>query len=197
MKNRHYLPIVLLLFVAACSPSTQLSKSWMDPSVKASTWKPFKKVLTMGLVKDEGTRRMIEDKLAAQLPAGRAIPSYSYLTAADTVDAQVEAKLIKDGFDGVILMRLANVEQSVSYVPGTTYGGFYGYRGYGYGGYGTQGYYDQDKTYNVETNIYTLNPPKLVWAGTTASMNPSKVSGTMDDIIATIKAEFKKKGIMK
>jgi hypothetical protein len=195
MKITHVLSLGLLLFFVACGPSTQLSKSWTDPSVTSATWKPFKKVLVLGLIKDDATRRIVEDKLAAQLP-GRAVQSYTYLSAADTVDNQVEAKLIKDGFDGVVYMRLANVEQSTSYVPGTTYGGFYGYRGYGYGGYGTQGYYEQDKTYNVETNVYSLNPPKLLWSGTTASLNPSKLSGTVDDIIAAVKADFAKKGII-
>jgi hypothetical protein len=196
MKRALIAPVLFVLILASCGPSTKISKSWMDPSVSAATWQPFKKVLVLGLVKEEGTRRIIEDKLAAQFP-GRAVQSYSYLSAADTVDADVEAKLIKDGFDGVVLMRLANVDQSTSYVPGTTYGGFYGYRGYGYGMYGTQGYYQEDKTYNVETNFYSLKPPKLLWSGTTASMNPTKLSSTLDDIIMALKDEFKQKGLLK
>jgi hypothetical protein len=196
MKRKFLVPIFLVTILAACGPSTKISKSWMDPSVTAATWKPFQKVLVLGLVKDDATRRIVEDKLAAQLP-GRAVESYKYLSAADTVDADVEAKLIKDGFDGLVYMRLANVEQSTSYVPGTTYGGFYGYRGYGYGMYGSPGYYQEDKTYNVETNIYSLQPPKLLWSGTTATMNPSKLNKTVDEIIMAVKDEFTKKGLIK
>jgi hypothetical protein len=196
MKRKILVPILLMSFLAACGPSTKVSKSWMDPSVTAATWKPFQKVLVLGLVKDDATRRIVEDRLAAQLP-GRAIQSYKYLSATDTVDAEVEAKLVKDGFDGLVYMRLANVEQSTSYVPGTTYGGFYGYRGYGYGMYGSPGYYQEDKTYNVETNIYALEPPKLLWSGTTASVNPGKLNSTLDDIILAVKDEFQKKGIIK
>jgi len=194
MKLKHLTPLAILLFLVSCSPSTQMAKSWTDPSVTASTWKPFKKVLCVGLIKDDATRRIVEDKLAAQFP-GRAVQSYTFLSPADTVDAAVETKLKADGFDGVVMMRLSNVEQSTSYVPGTAYGGFYGWRG-GYG-YGTPGYYEQDKTYNVETNIYSLDPPKLLWSGTTSSLNPGKLDATIDNIIAAVKAEFQKKGLIK
>lgn len=193
MKRLFFLPVLLMTFLVSCGPSTKLAKSWTDPSVNPATTKPFTKVLVLGMVKDESTRRIVEDKLAAQFP-GRAVQSYNYLSPADTVDGAVEQKLAKDGFDGIVYMRLANVEQSTSYVPGTTYGGFYGYHGYGYGMYGTQGYYQEDKTYNVETNIYSLNPPKLLWSGTTSSMNPGKVSATLDEIIMVIRDEFTKKG---
>ncbi len=196
MKRKFLLPALLMTLLVACGPSTKLAKSWMDPSVTPATWKPFEKVLVLGLIKDDATRRIVEDKLAAQFP-GRSVQSYKYLSASDTVDAQVEEKLRKDGFDGVVYMRLANVEQSTSYVPGTTYGGFYGYRGYGYGMYGTQGYYQEDKTYNVETNIYSVNPPKLLWSGTTASMNPGKLNSVLDEIIMVIRDEFNSKGFIK
>ncbi len=196
MKRKILLPAIVMALLVACGPSTKLSKSWMDPSVTPATWKPFEKVLVLGLIKDDVTRRIVEDKLAAQFP-GRSMQSYKYLSATDTVDSQVEEKLLKDGFDGVVYMRLANVEQSTSYVPGTTYGGFYGYRGYGYGMHGTQGYYQEDKTYNVETNIYSVQPAKLLWSGTTSSVNPSKLSETLDGIIMTIRDEFNNKGFIK
>jgi hypothetical protein len=196
MKRKFLVPIFLLTLLASCGPSTKISKSWMDPSLSAATWKPFQKVLVLGMVKNDATRRIIEDKLAAQFP-GRAIQSYNYLSPIDTVDAQVEAKLQSDGFDGLVYMRLSNVDQSTSYVPGTTYGGFYGYRGYGYGMYGSPGYYQEDKTYNVETNFYALQPPKLLWSGTTASVNPGKLNSTLDEIIMAIRDEFHKKGLIK
>ena len=198
MKRQSLLPIILVVLLASCGSSTKLTKSWIDPSLTAAH-EPFKKVLVLGLVKDEATRRVVEDKLAAQFP-GRAVQSYSYLSAADTVDAQVETKLKNDGFDGLVYMKLAEVEKSTSYVPGTTYGGFYGYRGYGYGygGYGgTSGYYQEDKNYNVETNIYALQPPKLLWSGVTTTVNPSKLGKTVDDIIMTIKDELVSKKVIK
>jgi hypothetical protein len=75
------------------------------------------------------------------------------------------------------------------------YGGFYGWRG-GYG-YGTPGYYEQDKTYNVETNIYSLDPPKLLWSGTTSSLNPGKLDATIEISSQPLRRNSRKKGLIK
>ena len=195
MNIKKILPFGLMLMLAGCGPSTKIEKTWTDPSFTKESVQSVKKVLVMGLLNDESTRRIAEDKMVAAFKNVTAVQSYSYLSASDTDRNAVEAKLKQDGFDGVIVMRLANVDKSTSYVPGTAYGGFYGWRG-GYG-YGTPGYYEQDKTYNVETNIYSLEPPKLLWSGTTSSLNPGKLDATIDNIIAAVKAEFQKKGILK
>jgi hypothetical protein len=197
MKCKHVFSLGFLVFLVACGPSTQLTKSWTDPDINASNWKPFKKVLVLALIKDEGTRRIAEDKMAAQLP-GRAVQSYSYLTTADTDDAKVIARMISDGFDGLVVMQLANVNKTETYVPGTMYGGWRGgWYGGGYGGvYGSPGYVETDQTYNITTNVYSVSPEKLLWSGTTSSLNPSKLSGTLDDIIATIKAQLQKEGLV-
>ncbi len=190
-----------IALMIACSPATKLEKSWLDPSVTPATLKPFKKVLVVAKLKDESSRRIAEDKIVKQIKAPIGIQSYSYLTA-DATEEQLSAKLKSDGFDGVIMMQLKEVEKSTSYTPGTTYaGGWYGgYRGGyfgGYGGvYGTPGYYSEDKTYLVETSVFSLTDNKLIWAGTTSSLNPTKIDKTIDEVILTIKTELQSKGLM-
>jgi len=188
-----------ILLLVGCGPSTKLTKSWTDPSFTPATVTAYKKVLIMGLLKNEGTRRIVEDKMVAALKNVTAVPSYSYLQPNDTVRAIIEDRLKKDGFDGVVLMHLADVDKTVSYVPGTTYGGWYGY---GYGGYwggygGSPGYYQQDKTFYVETNFYSLREDKLLWSATTSSLNPDKLDRTVDDIIASLKGQLQKEKLIK
>jgi hypothetical protein len=48
-----------------------------------------------------------------------------------------------------------------------------------------------------ETNIYSLQSNKLLWSGTTSSLNPSKLDQTIDDIINTLKAQMQKQGLIK
>lgn len=186
----------VVLSLAACGPSTKIEKTWKDPSFTPDAAKAFKKVLVIAPIKDESTRRIAEDKIVAVLKNVTAVPSYSYLQGADTAQAVIEDKMKKDGFDGEVVMRLADVDKSVSYVPGTSYGGWYGYRGGYYGGYGTPGYYQQDKTYYVETSFYSLDEGKLLWSGTTSSLNPNKLDRTLDDIIATIRSEMQKQKLI-
>ena len=187
-----------ILVLTACGPSTKIEKSWTDPSFSPATVQSYKKVLVMGLLKNEGTRRIVEDKMVASFKNVTGVQSYSYLQPGDTVRSIIEDRLKKDGFDGVVIMHLADVDKSVSYVPGTTYGGWYGY-GYGYyGGYGgSPGYYQQDKTYYVETNFYSLTENKLLWSATTSSLNPDKLDRTVDDIIASLKGQLQKQKLIK
>jgi hypothetical protein len=175
----------------ACSPSTKLEKTWADPSFNAKTIKPFTKVLIVAPAKDAVSQRVAEDKIVKQLKPGVGVASYTYLKTTDTDPKLVEAQLIKDGFDGIIMMRLKDVEKTTSYTPGTSYGGWYGYRNY------SPGYYSEDKTFQVETNFYSLPDAKLLWSGTTSTLNPTSLDNTMDQIISTIKYELQQKGFLK
>lgn len=191
MNPRKILLYGSILLLVACGPSTKITKSWTDPSFTPAEAQSYQKVLVMGLLKDESTRRIAEDKMVAAFKNVTAVQSYSYLQPGDTVRSEVEDRLKKDGFDGVVVMRLADVDKSVSYVPGTGYGGWYGYR------YATPGYYQEDKTFYVETNFYSLRSGKLLWSGTTSSLNPNKLDGTVSDIIATLKGQLQKEKLIK
>ena len=180
-----------ILVLAGCGPSTKIEKTWTDPLFNTATVQSYKKILVMGLLKDESTRRIAEDKMVAAFKNVTAVQSYSYLQPADTIRSEVEDKLKKDGFDGVVIMRLADVDKSVSYVPGTGYGGWYGYR------YSSPGYYQEDKTFYVETNFYSLPETKLLWSGTTSSLNPNKLDRTIDDVINTLKGQLQKQKLIK
>jgi hypothetical protein len=205
MKIKFLLPLSLIGLMFACAPSTKLEKSWADPSFNASM-KPFTKILVIAPLRDVNSQRIAEDKIVLRLKKGVVgVQSYSYLQPADTTIASVESKLKKDGFDGIIIMRLTTVEKSTSYTPGTSYGGYYGgyygYRGYGYGGYYgggySPGYYSEDKTFLVETNFYSITDRKLLWSGTTSTLNPTSLDTSLDQIIRAIQYDLQKKGLIK
>jgi hypothetical protein len=102
--------------------------------------------------------------------------------------------ITKENCTHVLLMRLADIEKETSYTPGTTYGYYGGYgRYYGYGAamYSTPGYYTTDKNYFIETTIYSVSPNKLLWTGTTKTVNPSKVDKAVNDIADVIVAKMK------
>jgi len=191
MKTKTFLALCLIAFMVACAPATKLEKSWADPSLNAETVKSMTKVLVVAALPDQSSVRIAEDKIVAQLKNIQGIQSYTYLTSADTDQKQVAEKLKKDGFDGVILFRLKEVQKSTSYTPGTAYGGWYGYR------YASPGYYTENENFLVETNLYSLVTDKLLWSGTTSTLNPTSLDKTMDQIIATIRFELQKKGFLK
>ena len=190
MKLQPFIFLIVMGMLAACTPSTQLVKTWSDPAINPETLKPFEKVLVIARIKDETSNRIAEDKIVSAMKRS-SVPSYSVLLPGDTIKSVTDERLKAAGFDGLIVMQLANVNKSVSYEPGMTYGGLYGYR------YASPGYLSQDVTFYVETGIYSLETGKLLWSGTTSTMNPSQLERAMDDIIYTIRNELKKKGFIR
>jgi hypothetical protein len=191
MKRKIFLPMSLIMLMMACGPTTQITKTWTDPSWKPGTELPFKKVLVVCSLKDESSRRIAEDKLVANMKKVTAIPSYSYIQSTDTDQGKLEERLRKDGFDGLVLMRLTNVDKSISYMPGTSYGGWYGYRHY------DPGYYSEDQTFMVETNFYSLEKKKLMWSGSTSTLNPTSLDQSLNEIIAAIRNHLTQQGLIK
>src|SRR6187200_1948611 len=201
MKNL-LLSLIVISSFACCSPSTEITKSWVEPgaSVSKST---ASKSLVIALVKDETSRRVIEDELVKRLNAS-AVASYNILTpdilkAAD--DAFLNQQLAQGQYTHILLMRLADVEKETSYVPGSTNMGYYGgygrYYGYGAGYYSSPGYYTEDKNYFIETTIYSVNPNKLLWTGTSKTVNPTKINKTVNEIADAVVAKMKKDGFLK
>ncbi len=186
--------------LAGCTPSTTLKSSWRDPDTQVKMGQ-FSKVLVVAFVKNESSRRIVEDDLAKLLKS-KGIPSYQYLGQnSKLTETELAAKIQEDSFDGAIVMRLIDTEKETEYVPGTGtypsyYGGFGSYYGRAYGGYYDPGYYKENKIYSVETNLYSLKTNKLIWSGVTNTVNPTDIDKTIGDIAKVITEEMKKQGFL-
>lgn len=198
--------LLLLLIPAAifsCAPSTRIEKSWRDPntSIVAGSWN---KVLVVGLLKDETTRRVVEDQLTARFK-GKGVPSYTYFTDKEVTEAKSSGfkdKLVTDGFDGAVVMRLINVDKETNYVPGTSafpsyYGGFGPYYYNSWNSFYSPGYYTTDKIYNVETNVYSFKQDKLIWTGITSTTNPGKTDKMFNEIADVVATKMRSEGFLK
>jgi hypothetical protein len=192
--------LIILGFISliGCGPSTEIVKSWRDPASMISET-GTQKILILGLVKDESSRRIVEDNLVKRMN-GKGVASYTIITEEMVKAAKedhLEEELSKGGFTHVLLVRLADIEKETSYVPGTTtgyYGGYGRFYGYGAGMYSTPGYYQEDKNYYVETAVYSINPNKLLWTGTTKTVNPSKMDKTINEIADVVGDKMRKDG---
>ena len=210
MYQKLILFLSIFSLVIACSPTTQIRKSWVDPSLASNPVEPFKKVLVLVKSKKEMNRRAAEDQLVTLFKNGRAIQSYTYLTPADTSKKELVEKLIKDGFDGVVEMHVKAVVQTTTKATsrGTSYeswysdGNYYAHSyTYSFDNSGNKASsnieVDSPKDYIIETNIYSLQTKKLLWSGATASLSAKKVDSTVAGIFNTIRKELQKKGFIK
>ncbi|RZJ53236.1 MAG: hypothetical protein EOO44_09180 [Flavobacterium sp.] len=206
---KKYTILLITLFLVSCSSNTSIVSSWRDPKITVAQ-EQFKKVLVVVLVKDEATRRIAENRIAASNPIFKT--SYQYMNGTTlNLTKEQQLKILQDeNFDGVISMRLVSKEKETNYVPGTYtgmyYGGFdgmyTGMYGYGFGNwYGMyspyfydSGYYQETTSYMVETNIFSLKENKLIWTGTTKSEYVTDVGQTVDAIMQAIVKEMRKDG---
>jgi hypothetical protein len=197
--------LILTVFIAgaivSCSPSTQIVKTWQEPNATLQA-NSTNKTLVVAMVKDETSRRVIEDQLVKRI-GSNAVASYAFITSDLLKEASVEKfseKLKQDKFDYVLLMRLGDVEKETSYTPGTTtayYGGYGRYYGHGASWYSSPGYYSTDKNYFVETTVYSVDPDKLLWTGTTKTVNPTNIEKTVNEIADVVSAKMQKDGFLK
>lgn len=202
-----------LVVLAGCSSGTSIVSSWRDPDTTTAK-EEFKKIMVVALIKDEATRRIVENRITAIGPKFHS--SYNLLNGTNLdLTKEQKLKILQDeNYDAVISMRLVDTQKEKDYVPGTNTSIYYGGMGYGYGGmygygfgnwygmysttYYDPGYYQETTYYMVETNVFSLKANKLVWTGTTKSSNTSSqdLGLLTDSIIATVITEMKKDGFI-
>lgn len=183
--------IILIVFFSVSCSSTTMQSSWKALGA-TYTKEQFKKVMVVALFKDETTRRIAEDKIAAKNPTFRA--SYMVLgkNQQNMDEATFKAIVAKEAYDAVLTLHLVDVQSSTSYVPGTYQGGYYGWYGMNYGGFYQQGYYTENKNYIVETNVFSVSQDKLLWSGITSTLNPTDLNRTIDEIWDAVISRMKR-----
>jgi len=212
LTARVLLAAMSLGLLAACA-STSVVSEWRDPGYRGA---PLKKIVIYIAAKEDGTRRVVEDRLAASFPKGtQGVPSYTLFPDPKEINeqnrAKIEARLKQEGFDGALTARLVSVDKDNVYVPpqtyvapaaagpavGVPYGSFYGYGGYAYSyAYTSPGYTYQQTKYLIETILYGIPGGKMLWTMTTESVNPDSRQQIIQEVTRMIDDELKKGGFV-
>ena len=208
--NRKVLAIVIVLAATMVlfGKSSKLLMSWKNPSYSAE--KKFHRVLALGLSSKTEVRADFEDALAAELTSEgyEAIPGNTILLRppGEQLDLNYLREQVRaNHIEAVVVSRLIKVDNTVTYVPGSTYFVPYPYYNSFYGYYGTlypvvysPGYLQKEKKVRVETNLYVTSVPdgQLVWTGTTDTFNPSNVHKAIKGLVKLVVTEMQKEGVL-
>jgi hypothetical protein len=191
--------------ISSCATSnTQLISSWRDPQIGHIQ---FKKVIAVAMVNNESRRRVIEERMVADIERyGRlAVPSYKLISTADTRnDEAVKAAMSAGGFDGAVAWRTVSVNNDTHWVPGAVgevpvgYRGFYGYYHMGWETVYEPGYLQTDKIVRVETLVYALthDSDRLVWTGTSQTFDPTSLDNLVDGVADSTIDAMRKEGLI-
>ena len=198
------------LAVSACG-STTFNTTWKEPNAQPIQVEAGDKVLAMVISQNEATRRGAEAALAAELSKNGAvgIPANSVIPD-EAVQDQNKAKpyIEKSGAKYAVVMRATGKDKEVSstptmggygmYGPGWGgHGGFYGgFYGYGWGGAYGGSTIQTDTIVHVETLVYDLGSDKMIWAGQSSTVNPSKAESMIKELVDEAAKEMRKQGLL-
>jgi hypothetical protein len=190
--------------LGGCSGSgTQLVNMWRDPTAPAQ---PIRRMLVVAVRKDPVNRRIWEDGFVAGLSKHgvAATPSYNlFPNAVPDTDAVVVAVREHD-FDGVLVTHRLPTTTQQNYVPGYTRLEPVWVRSRWYGTYHTYwsevhepGYVETDKIVRNQVDLWnTIGDGRLVWSGTTESINPSSTAEVNRAITKLIVPELLAHGVI-
>jgi hypothetical protein len=192
--------------LSACS-STTYNTTWKAPDAQPVVVDPGDKILAMVVSPHEATRRGAEAALAAELERGgkvEAIPAYEAIPDEAVQDKDKARPYIdKTGAKYAVIMRATGQDKEISgsgptYGPGWRgYGGFYGgFYGYGWGAAYSPGYLRTDTIVHVETLVYDLKSDKMIWAGQSSTVNPSKAESMIRELVDEAGKEMRKEGLL-
>jgi hypothetical protein len=205
MRKINYVIITLLIFVAACTSTTNLVGVWQAPDYTGP--KPeIKKIMVVALSQNESSKVIVERMFIERLQYLGYEAEYGSNVLVPSIikkeNKEMIEKMMKErNVDGVIILSLLDVKQGTQYVPGTGsyapggyYGGYYGYYSYSYNHYygGTPGYYTTTESIYLEANFYDVNQAdgKLVSSMQTESVDPSDIDALADSFSYTVLKEL-------
>lgn len=178
----------LALAAASCA-STEMTSTWTEPSAKGAE---LSKVAVVCLAKDPGLRRMAENSAAANLKGAQAVPSYQVLGDTDLRNRDaVKQQLTSQGFQAVLVMRLAGINEQVTAVGGpyATLDSYYDWAG---GMVYSPGYLETDTVVHVISNLYSLEDQKLIWSGVSQTFDPASAQSFMNDVSKAVAKSLQK-----
>jgi len=180
---------LLAITLSSCS-STHVVTRWQDP---ATSHIAFTKVLTLVIGGDQSLVRAGEEDLCRQVAKVPCKPAYLAMPDSMRGDIPAAKALVhKEGFDGALVFRVVSDREQVTYVPpsyGPTFWGYYRYaQAYNPGSSRT------DQLVRVETAIYSITQDKLLWVGTTETVNPKSLSTLVEDVSKAVRQELVREG---
>jgi hypothetical protein len=212
MKSlKRFLVVFTVLVLSACS-NTNFESTWHDPSA-ASINLRHKSAAAFLISGNDTVRRSFELNLANQLTERgiETLPGYEVLPDTDVTNkTRVLTKLRKTDTDVAVFMRIVDRHQEITFVPGETwYGGAYydpfwwrfgTFYGPGFGGawppYYDSGYFQTDTIVSVDTSVYSVPDSKLLWAGLSRTMNPSKVESFVKELVSQTVKQLQRTGMV-
>jgi hypothetical protein len=199
------LSIAALAVLAGCSSMPRLTHVWQSPDF---TGPRFKNIVVVGVSERASSRRIFENVFSARFRDHdvQATPSHELFPGQEKLDRDTFVQTVREqGFDGVVVARVVGIDRKTSYSPGYVTvapayrypGDFWGYYGHATRVYESPGQFSTWDVVSIETSLYTLDGPLLVWSGQTETVDPSDIEKESDGLAEVIMRELEIRGLIK
>jgi hypothetical protein len=193
------LPVLLL----ACGTTTGISDIWRDPAWDAG---PFAKILVIGVARNPETRRLFEDRFAAEIGKRGTVATSSHGLLPDAgrlSESRVRAAVADGSFDGVLVTNLVSRGEESTTVQPRPYATPRRTPGY-YGDYTVAWEVVQLPSYTVTnevvclaTRLYDLHSGERVWAGQSATLDPRSLEAGIASVTSAVAKRLAADGMIR
>jgi len=192
------LSIVLLTYPAAPETKAKFSSTWKAPGAAGVTY-AGKKVVGLIVSDDLSLRMSAEEALARELTArgAQGVAAYRVIPREEIRNVDSAKRWFEQsGAAGVVVMRV--VDLSKEKIPtsviwtGATYGSLWDYYPYAWGSAIAIGPGRTETRVVVETLIFDVPGNRLLWAGTSETVNPKDAQATVKGIVVSAAEQMKK-----
>jgi len=184
MKLKLIFPL-LILIIFSCSPSSQFTNLYVDDAYKGMQ---FKKVLVVGMAKEEWKRKVYENEFRSQLIKHNVevLTAWQELPKGETISKETFYKYFSDkNIDAVFVVMAAGSKTETTLSKGgsaNVYVGFYGFYVSSASYYYSPVTTSEESVVYMQTNIYETTDGTLIWSIKSQSFEPQNTG----DVIKTV-----------
>lgn len=194
--------IVIFLYsiLLSCSSSTPFADIYVDDAFKGME---IKKVLVVGMAKEEWKRKVYENEFRSQLMKHNVevLTAWQEMPKGETISKETFNKYFSDkNIDAVFLVMAAGSKtESTVYGGGSSnvYVGFYGFYVSTASFYYSSSYVAEEEIVYMRTNIYETIEGTLIWSAKSASYEPQSTGNVIKTVSFDVISELSSQGYIK
>ena len=191
---------ILFLVLFSCSPSSQFSNLYVDEAYKELK---FKKVLVVGMAKEDWKKKVYENEFRTQLMKHdvEVLTAWQELPKGETISKEVFYKYFSDkNIDAVFVVMAEGTVTDETLSSGgsaNVYVGFYGF----YVSSASYFYSDvitsEETVVYMKTNIYETTKGTLIWSVKSESYQPQNTGEVIKTVSYNVVSELAQQGYIK
>ena len=191
---------ILSFTVLSCSSTTQLTDVYVDETFLG---KEMKKILVLGLAKDEWKRKVYENEFRTQLLSRNVgvLLAWQELPKGEKLNKETFEKYFKDKNVDAVLVAIEGGESTdqTLYKGGVSnvYVGFYGFYMSTAAVFYSPSYLAEEKIVHMRANLYETKDAKLIWSARSQSYEPKSTKEVIQAVSHTVVDELYLQGLIK